>query len=51
VREISPGQRYEFRLVLQKERDRAAKQWDRADLQRHRQEASSGPSTQKEPIA
>jgi alpha,alpha-trehalase len=41
VREISPGQRYEFRLVPQKERDRAAKQRARADLQR--QVPSSGP--------
>jgi alpha,alpha-trehalase len=41
VREISPGQRYEFRLVPGKERDRLAKQRDRADLRRQRQNASS----------
>jgi alpha,alpha-trehalase len=49
VREISPGQRYEFRLIPQKERDRLAKQRDRAHLERQRQEASSGAPAQKEP--
>jgi len=48
VREISPGQRYEFRLVQQKESDRAAKQRDRADLQR--QDAAVRYSMQKEPV-
>ncbi len=48
VREISPGQRYEFRLVQQKERDRAAKQRDRAVLQR--QDAAVRSSKQKEPV-
>jgi alpha,alpha-trehalase len=51
VREISPGQRYEFRLVTQKERDRVAKQRDRADLQRQHQGGSSGARAQKAPAA
>ncbi len=34
VREISPGQRYQFRLVPDRERDRLAKQRDRAELER-----------------
>jgi len=38
VREISPGQRYEFRLVPRMERDRLAKQRARAHLQRQHQE-------------
>ena len=51
VREISPGQRHEFRLIAGKERDRVAKQRDRADLQRQHQSPSSGPRTQKESTA
>jgi alpha,alpha-trehalase len=51
VREISPGQRYEFRLVPEKEHERIAKQRDRAKLQRQRQETSSGTPAQKEPTA
>lgn len=42
VREISPGQRYEFRIVRRKERERPAKRRDRDELQRQRQDASSG---------
>lgn len=34
VREISPGQHYEFRLVPRKKRDRSAKQRARTELQR-----------------
>lgn len=49
VREISPGQCYEFRLVPRKERDRLAKQRDRAYLERQHQKASSGAPAQKEP--
>jgi alpha,alpha-trehalase len=44
VREIGPGQRYEFRIVPRKEREHPAKRRDRAELQRQRQDASSGPS-------
>jgi alpha,alpha-trehalase len=48
VREISPGQRYEFRLIAGRERDRLAKQRARADLQRQHQTTSSESLTQKE---
>jgi alpha,alpha-trehalase len=48
VREVSPGQRYEFRLIAGKERDRLAKQRDRADLQRQRHITSPETVTQKE---
>jgi len=48
VREISPGQRYEFRLVPRKERDRLAKQRARAHLHRG---TSSGPPAREEPAA
>jgi alpha,alpha-trehalase len=44
VREISPGQRYEFRIVRREEREHPAKQRDRAEFQRQRQEASPGLS-------
>ena len=36
VREIGPGQRYEFRIVPRKEREHPAKRRDRAELQRQR---------------
>ena len=48
VREISPGQRYEFRLIAKRERDRLAKQRDRVDLQRQHQTASSEALSPKE---
>jgi hypothetical protein len=48
VREISPGQRYEFRLRAGKERDRLAKQRARADLQRQKNTTSSESVTRKE---
>ena len=42
VREISPGQRYEFRIVRRKEREHPTKRRDRDELQRQHQDASSG---------
>jgi len=39
VREISPGQRYEFRLVTRKEREHPAKQRARSELQRRHKAA------------
>jgi trehalose/maltose hydrolase-like predicted phosphorylase len=51
VREISPGQRYQFRLISRKERDRIEKQHARDDFQRQRDQARAAETTQKEPAA
>ena len=51
VREISPGQHYEFRLVSRKARDRVEKQRARDELQRQRQEAGTGKITEEETAA
>jgi len=49
VREISPGQSYEFRLVPWKGRDRLAKERARAHLERQHRESSSPTSELMEP--
>jgi alpha,alpha-trehalase len=51
VRKISPGQRYEFRLVFREEPDRAAKQSVREDLHRRRGDAVSGNTAKEGPAA
>jgi alpha,alpha-trehalase len=51
VRTIGPGQSYDFQLITQKDRDRAAKQRDRTHLRQQREKATAGPPVEKELIA
>ena len=51
VREISPGQRFEFRLVSGKERDRIGRRRTRDQLQRQLDEAFGADISEQEPAA